>query len=268
LNTVNCRIKKLLFIWKAAAILCRKDHCLAATAMYFGLFPYAFRGRKEQTMAEQASIADSSKPSAGRIYDFFLGGNHNFEVDRQAAQQLLNIVPFAPQSAKLVRWFLGEAVRRLAADGFTHFIDIASGLPTVDHIHQITPAGTKVIYSDCDPVTVAYGQEILKDNPNARYIMCNAEKPEDLLNSTVVSELFRNNRRVAIGFNGIAYFLKDDDIEHAMKVLYDWADTGSRIFICDTGRESATVPPVLQELFKTYEKLGQPMSYRSLDTHD
>ena len=64
-----------------------------------------------------ASIADASKPNAGRIYDYVLGGNHNFEVDRLAAQQILKIVPDYPNLARYVRWFLGEAVRRLADEG-------------------------------------------------------------------------------------------------------------------------------------------------------
>ncbi|MBE3064376.1 MAG: SAM-dependent methyltransferase, partial [Spirochaetes bacterium] len=73
-------------------------------------------------MAEKGtseSIADSSKPNAGRIYDYLLGGNHNFEVDRMAAQQLLQLAPFTPQLFRTIRWFLGEAVRRIAADGYT-----------------------------------------------------------------------------------------------------------------------------------------------------
>lgn len=216
-------------------------------------------------MAEYASIADSSKANAGRIYDYVLGGNHNFEVDRQAADQIMKVVPFFPKLARLVRWFLGEAVREIAADGFTHFIDFASGLPTIDHIHQITPAGTKVIYSDIDPVTVAYGQEILKDSPDARFVMCNAEKPEDLLGMEVVSELFGSDRRVAIGFNGITYFMKDNDLAHVFKVLYDWADKGSRLFLCDPDYQGA-VPESELETPSMYEKLGQPLTSRSLDT--
>ncbi|MGA2641703.1 MAG: SAM-dependent methyltransferase, partial [Spirochaetia bacterium] len=81
-----------------------------------------------------------------------------------------------------------------------------------------------------------------------------------------VSQLFGNNRRVAIGFNGIAFFLSNDDVDHAMKVLYDWTDTGSRIFLCDAGFEGTSVSPALQETFNIYEKLGQPMTFRSLDT--
>jgi hypothetical protein len=93
-------------------------------------------------------------------------------------------------------------VRRLVSEGYTRFIDFASGLPTVDHIHQVAPAGTKVIYSDVDPVTVAYGQELIKDNPNVRYIACPAQKPEELLNSPMVTQLFGKERKVAIGLRG------------------------------------------------------------------
>jgi len=217
-------------------------------------------------MPEYASIADSSKPNAGRMYDFMLGGNHNFDVDRQATQQVLKQAPFLPKVLRLIRWFLGEAVRRLAADGYTQFIDFASGLPTIDHIHQITPAGTKVIYSDIDPVTVAYGQEILKDNPNARYVACNVGTPEDLLGAPVVREFFGTSRRIAFGINGVAFFLSDDAIGHAMQALYDWADAGSRLFLCDMCLQGDTVSPTLQEIFNIYKGLGQPMRFRPLDT--
>jgi hypothetical protein len=106
--------------------------------------------------------------------------------------------------AKLIRWFLGEAVRRLSAEGYRHFIDFASGLPTADHIHQVALPGTKVIYSDLDPVTVAYGQEIIKDNPDASYHVCEATSPEVLLESQAVTKMFGKTRKVCIGFNGIA----------------------------------------------------------------
>jgi hypothetical protein len=218
-------------------------------------------------MAEERSfrsIADASKPNAGRIYDFIIGGHHNFEVDRQAAQQIIKVAPFLPKLLRLIRWFLGEAVRRLTADGYRNFIDFASGLPTMDHIHHVAPAGAKVIYSDIDPVTVAYGQEILKDNADARYLVCDAGKPETLLGAPVISELFGKNRRVAIGFNGIAFFLTNDEVAHAMKTLYDWADTGSRLFLCDTGVDSFL--PAAQETANIYEKLGQPMTFRSIET--
>jgi len=218
-------------------------------------------------VAEQdkfASIADSGKPNPGRIYDYLLGGNHNFEVDRQAAEQVIRIMPFFPKLFKLIRWFLGEAVRRLCEEGYTQFIDFASGLPTIDHIHQVAPSGTKVIYSDIDPVTVAYGQEIIKDRPNVRYVVCPAEKPEELLGSPLVAQLIGGERKVAIGFNGVAYFLPDEALHHSLQTLYDWAGPGSRLFLCDIGmQESPTAPKAGVDMMKLYEKLGQPLYVRS-----
>ena len=211
-----------------------------------------------------SSIADANTPNAGRIYDYLLGGNHNFEIDRMAAQKILSLAPFMPNLFKLIRWFLGEVVRKLSEEGYTNFIDFASGLPTVDHIHQITPKGTKVIYSDIDPVVVAYAQEIIKELPDVRYIHCDAAKPEELLESSVVEELFGNNRRVAIGFNGIAYFLPDESVKHFMETTYKWAEKGSKLFLCDADA-THTPPEKAKRIMELYKNLNQPLYPRSRD---
>jgi hypothetical protein len=213
-----------------------------------------------------SSIADSSKPNAGRLYDFLLGGNHNFEVDRAAAEQLVKVLPLLPKAIKHVRWFLGEAVRRLTDEGFRHFLDFASGLPTVDHIHQVAPAGTKVIYSDLDPVTVSYGREIIKDLPNARYVHCDAGTPEKLLESGVVQELFGAERTVAVGFNGIAWFLPDEEIAHSMQVLYDWTAPGSKLYLTTEDTVSAVGgedDPRIKAVADMYRSMGQPFYPRT-----
>jgi len=208
------------------------------------------------------SIADASTANAGRIYDYVLGGHHNFEVDRIAAKEILKLLPDYPELARYVRWFLGEAARRLAAEGFTRFVDFASGLPTVDHIHKVTPPGTKVIYSDIDPVTVAYGRDVIKDVPNARYMVCNAGEPEALLGSALTAEFLGTSRKVAFGFNGIVFFLTDQQISHAMNAMYDWAEDGSRLFLCDSD-----VSPALRssEIFSFWTKVGQPIYLRSTE---
>lgn len=200
-------------------------------------------------------FADSSKPNAGRIYDYLLGGHHNFEIDRQAAQQIVGTFPFIPHLARLVRWFLGEAIRRLCEENYTQFLDFASGLPTVDHIHEIASKGTKVIYSDIDPVTVAYGKEIVSDNSDIRYVQCDAAKPQDILESGVAEELFGSNRKVAIGFNGISWFISDESVAHSMKTLYEWADTGSKLFICDI--DIVGITDWTKKIIEYYNNIGQ-----------
>ncbi len=210
-----------------------------------------------------SGIADASRPNAGRIYDYFLGGNHNFEIDRKAADQVLQHAPHMPQFLRLIRWFLGEAIRRLHEQGFDKFLDFASGLPTMDHIHQVAPEGTKVIYSDIDPVTVAYAKDIIGDDPNIRYVQCNAENPEELLNSGVVEELFGNDKNVAIGINGVVYFMPDEAVAHSMKTLYDWADDGAKLFLCDSDIQEMTEDA--RKTVEIYEKSGQQMHLRPLE---
>ena len=213
--------------------------------------------------SKPSSIADSSVPNAGRIYDYLLGGHHNFEVDRQHGEILLQIAPFMPKTFRLIRWFLGEATRRLLDKKFDKFLDFASGLPTTDHIHQVAPVGTKVIYSDVDPVTVEYGREILGNNPNVRYLECDIGKPEVLLESAEVKELFGDDRRVAIGLNGIAYFLTDEKLMHALRTLYDWAAPGSRLFMCDADADAGETSEKLKPIFDLYASIGQPIFIRS-----
>ncbi len=209
-----------------------------------------------------SGIADADKPNAGRMYDYFLGGHHNFEVDRQAAQQVLEISPFMPKLMRLIRWFLGTAVRKLVDEGYRHFLDYASGLPTMDHIHEIAPEGTKVIYSDIDPVTVAYAKEIIGENQDIQYVQCDAAQPEKLLNSGIVEDIFGEREMVAIGFNGISYFLTDDEFSHAMKVLYDWAEPGDKLFLCEN--DVSKITDDARKVLDIYEKVGQPIYARSL----
>jgi hypothetical protein len=211
------------------------------------------------------SIADASKPNAGRVYDYLLGGDHNFEVDRKAGEELRKLSPNIPKRFRLIRWFLVESVSRLAGGAISHFLDFASGLPTQDHIHNVVPSGVKVIYSDIDEITVNYGKELIEDIPGVRYVRCDAAQPETLLNSGIVGELFGNIRKVAIGYNGILWFLSDDAFSHAMRTLYDWAATGSIVYLTtDDTPESVRSNPRYQRLSEYYRTMNQPFFPKTL----
>ena len=115
----------------------------------------------------ERTISDASVPNAGRIYDYLLGGHHNFEIDRRVGDQMRELMPFIPKMMRLSRWCLQDVARTLTEGrGFETIMDFASGLPTMDHIHTAVAPGTTVIYSDYDPVTVEYGREILADTSN------------------------------------------------------------------------------------------------------
>jgi hypothetical protein len=175
---------------------------------------------------------DISRPNPGRVYDYLLGGTHNFESDRQQGENFKKILPGWDIGAQLGRRCLSKAARYLAELGHSYFIDFASGLPTQDNVHQavrLVRPHCKVIYSDIDPLTMAYALEILGDDPNVRYIHCDAAEPEEMLDHSTLHELFGNQRKVAFTFMGVSYFLSDVKLRHALAVLHDWAAPGSHL---------------------------------------
>jgi hypothetical protein len=212
----------------------------------------------------QDNIVDSSKPSAGRMYDYYLGGNHNFEVDRQAAEQVLKIMPFAAKYTRLQRWALQDiAVELSEKRGFDVIIDFASGLPTNDHIHNKVPKGTIVIYSDYDPVIVEYARDILKNAPSVYFFQGDARHPEELLGRPEVEKILTGRRKVAFVYWGVSAFLEDDDIVHAVHYLYDWAAPGSCLVF---NAQLADIPPSPEadRVMKIYQQMGTKVITRSL----
>ncbi len=214
------------------------------------------------------SIADTTKPNAGRMYDYFLGGNHNFEIDRQAAEQVKKLTPFATKAVRLQRWCLQDIAERLTTDlGFDIIIDFASGLPTQDHIHQVVPAGTTVIYSDADPITVAYGREILKDVPNTYYFQVDCSRPEKLLGHPEVIKIVQENRKVALVYWGVSAFLTEEVIKYISQYLYKWASPESYFVFQAQLAGFDPNDPALINILKVYKQIGTPMYIRSLEEY-
>ncbi len=215
-------------------------------------------------MAEK-SFLDTTIPNAGRIYDYFLGGYHNFEIDRLAAEQVKALVPFVPKLVRLTRWCLQEIARTLTFErGYRLIIDFASGLPTAGHLHTAAAPGTTIIYSDRDPVCVEYSREILGDTPNVHYFQADCRRPEDLLNRPEVQEIVKDNRHVAFVYWAVSYFMTDDDLTHVARVLYDWSDEKScwAVFLLEGNAEH----PIAKKALELYRKMGEPVYYHPLTT--
>ncbi len=219
-------------------------------------------------MSEE-SIIDASKPNAGRIYDYLLGGHHNFEVDRQAADRLVQLLPFIPKAARLQRWCLQDIAAELTQKrGYDLIIDYASGLPTNDHIHYIAPEGTTVIYSDYDPVVVEYAKEILKDTPNVYYFQADLRRPEELLNRDEVKDILKGRRKVAFVSWGVSAFLTDNDVAHVAEVLGDWSDAGSCWAFHAQGADANPNDPANMRVNQIYQQMGSPTYFRFLDQYE
>src|SRR6266567_2502690 len=80
--------------------------------------------------------ADPSKASIARVYDYWLGGQHNLVVDRELGERMATLDPRIPAACRANRAFLARAVRFLLSQGIRQFIDLGSGIPTAGNVHE------------------------------------------------------------------------------------------------------------------------------------
>ena len=161
---------------------------------------------------------DLSRPSVARVYDYFLGGSHHFEVDRQMAEQLLRMAPDTPDVMRTNRSFLRRVVHFMVDQGINQFLDIGSGIPTVGNVHEIAQAAdplARVVYVDKDPVAVAHGRHVLADNPNAAVIGGDLADPEPILGAAETARLLDLSQPVGLLCVAVLHFLSEADNPYA-----------------------------------------------------
>src|SRR5262249_56430332 len=95
------------------------------------------RGGSTEWLGWTPEGIDLDQPSSARMYDYYLGGSHNYAGDREMARRIVQLVPDTPQIARANRSFLRRAVEYLVAAGVRQFLDIGSGLPTAGNVHEI-----------------------------------------------------------------------------------------------------------------------------------
>ncbi|MBV9143579.1 MAG: SAM-dependent methyltransferase [Pseudonocardiales bacterium] len=152
-------------------------------------------------------------PSAARMYDYVLGGAHNFKVDREAAERLLAAVP-ARDMVRLNRGFLRRAILFLVEAGIRQFLDLGSGIPTVDNVHEIAQEADpscRVLYVDIEPITVAHSQLLLAGNGNAAVIRADLRQPQTILDSPEAHRLLDLTQPLGLIMVEVMQFVPDSD---------------------------------------------------------
>jgi hypothetical protein len=170
-------------------------------------------------------------PSPARVYDALLGGSHNFEIDRLAAENGARLVPDLPIGIAANRRFLRRAVGFLAESGVKQFVDVGAGIPTVGNTHEIVqdvdPDST-VVYIDIDAVAVAHARAILEGNPRAVAVRADLREPEALLEQVRATGLVDLSQPVALLMVAVLHLIPDEGRpDEATKVLRDAVAPGS-----------------------------------------
>ncbi|MFJ4782099.1 SAM-dependent methyltransferase [Streptomyces sp. NPDC088794] len=211
---------------------------------------------------------DISVPSVSRIYDYYLGGSHNFEVDREAARKAMDFMPGLPKIMQANRAFMRRAVRFAVDEGITQFLDIGSGIPTFGNVHEVAQSarpGTHVVYVDHDPVAVAHSQAVLAGNEDADVVAADLRKPQEILASAEVQRLIDVNRPVALLLVAILHFVEDeDDPYEAVAQLRDALAPGSLLILTHASYEGIPLPPERAAgTVDVYKDIRNPLIMRS-----
>ncbi|MBB4710869.1 SAM-dependent methyltransferase [Streptomyces luteogriseus] len=211
---------------------------------------------------------DISVPSVSRMYDYYLGGSHNFEVDREAARRAMEFMPGLPKVMQANRAFMRRAVQYAAGQGISQFLDVGSGIPTFGNVHEVAQAarpGARVVYVDHDPVAVAHSQAVLEGNDDAGVVAADLRKPQEILRSPEVERLIDLNQPVALLLVAILHFVEDEDDPYgAVAELREALAPGSLLVLTHASYEGIPLPPERAGgAVDVYEDIRNPLIMRS-----
>ena len=209
---------------------------------------------------------DIERPSVARMYDYYLGGSHNFAVDSSAAQAMIAAVPEAPLMAQANRAFMRRVVRHLAGRGVRQFLDIGSGIPTVGNVHEIAGAGARVAYVDVDPVAVAHAREILAGHEHPVVVQAALRDPESIVHHPAVRELLDFDAPIAVLIVAVTHFIPDsDDPAGLIARIRDALAPGSYLVLSQASDEGRT-DEERAEGTAVYRQTDNPLRARSRAT--
>ncbi|MEV0613809.1 SAM-dependent methyltransferase [Nonomuraea sp. NPDC050404] len=209
---------------------------------------------------------DTSIPSPARIYDLWLGGKDNYEIDRVVSEQILAAVPELPVLARTNREFLGRAVRYMAGEvGIRQFLDIGTGIPTANNTHQVAQSvapESRVVYVDNDPMVLAHARALLRSAPEGTTAFVDADLRDPGTILAEARDLLDFSEPIGLTLLGVIDFLPDTDkARSTVRHLLSAMAPGSHLAI-----SHGLVGKQLEEGVRQWnESGGAPMTLRTLE---
>ncbi|MDT0398846.1 SAM-dependent methyltransferase [Streptomyces edwardsiae] len=211
-----------------------------------------------QDPAELQRRIDSSKAHPARVYDVFLGGKDHYPADLSAAAAGLAANPRGYLDVRHNRDFLRRAVNTLVTgDGIHQFLDIGTGLPTAENVHQIAQRvapDSRVVYVDNDPVVLTHARALLTSGPEGRtdYIDADLEDPAVILEQAAKTLDF--DQPIALCLVAVLHFVEDEQAYPIVRELVDALPSGSRVVLSHLTEDLN--PENVRAVQRTYTERG------------
>ena len=181
---------------------------------------------------------NTSVPQSARIWNYWLGGKDNYEVDRAAGDQYIALFPGIVDIARASRGFLTRAVAYLAGEaGIRQFLDVGTGLPTANNTHEVAQRiapESRIVYVDNDPLVLAHARALLTSTPQGAtsYVHADLREPEVILAEAAKTLDF--SKPVALMLMGIMGHIEDyDEARAIVRRLLEALPSGSYFALND-----------------------------------
>ncbi|MFD9909010.1 SAM-dependent methyltransferase [Streptomyces sp. NPDC059063] len=169
-----------------------------------------------------------------RVWNYWLGGKDNYQVDRAVGDQVTKMFPGIGEVARADRAFLGRAVSHLVGDvGIRQLLDIGTGLPTGENTHEVAQRiapDARIVYVDNDPIVLTHAAALLTSSPEGvtTYIDEDARNAGRIV--TAAARTLDFERPVAVMLLGILNFIPETDVTHdIVRTLMAAVPSGSHL---------------------------------------
>jgi hypothetical protein len=211
---------------------------------------------------------DPTVPSPARLYDFYLGGSHNFPADRAAAKRIISAMPDLPDAAWANRSFHQRAARWLAEQGIRQFLDIGSGLPTVGNTHEIVQkaaADARVVYVDIDPMVELISADVLGGSPTATVVTADLRDPATVLGDRDLRALIHDGEPTGLLMTAVMHFVAPGSDPWGLAAQYLAALAPGSYLVLSHITADRLPPRAVEEGLDVYSRATENIYVRSKD---
>jgi SAM-dependent methyltransferase len=214
---------------------------------------------------ESKTMFDPEVPNPARMYDCFLGGSHNFAVDRAAAARVLAVMPWAVDAVRANRFFLNRAVRFCVSEGIDQFLDLGSGIPAAGSVHETAQAlapRARVAYVDNEPVTVTSATALLDDVPLTTITDADLRDPDAVFDAPGVRDLLDLTRPVALLTGAVLHYVPDEARPASLIAHYHRSLAPGSVHVLSHATADHD-PAEMAEVRRLYGGTGLPLTFRA-----
>ncbi|TWF75828.1 S-adenosyl methyltransferase [Pseudonocardia hierapolitana] len=187
----------------------------------------------------QSNAVDTTIPHSARVWNYWLGGKDNYQVDREAGDDFAAKCPEIFSLAKLSRQFLVRAVRHLVTDvRIRQFLDIGTGLPTMDNTHQVAQRAApdcRIVYVDNDPLVLAHARALLVNTTPegvTAYVAADMHEPDQIVSDA--KNILNFNEPIGVLFMGVLGHVADhDEARSIVATVMGATPSGSHLILWD-----------------------------------